>query len=49
MKRRIFAAAALAIVAAACGNGSSPTFADDTGIRLPAAPPTDTAGFMPPP
>lgn len=47
MNRRIFAAAALGIVAAACGNGSSPTFADESGITMPAAPPMDTTGFMP--
>ena len=48
MNRRIFAAAALGIVAAACGDGnSSPTFADESGITTPAAPPMDTTGFIP--
>lgn len=51
--RRIFAAAAFAIVTAACGGGSGPTLADnsnaDDGFKLPNAPPTDTAGFMPEP
>ena len=49
--KRIFAAAAFAIVTAACGGGSSPPLADtgndaDT-FKLPKAPPTDTTGFVP--
>ena len=52
--RRIFAAAALTIVTAACGGGSGPTLADNTSnagepFKLPQAPPTDTTGFMPEP
>lgn len=49
--RRIFAAGALAIVTAACGGGSGPTLADHSNanepFKLPNAPPTDTAGFVP--
>lgn len=51
--RRIFAAAAFAIVTAACGGSSGPTLADnsnvDDGFKLPTVPPTDTTGFMPEP
>jgi hypothetical protein len=52
--KRIFAAAAFAIVTAACGGGSGPTLADNSdanpgGFKLPQAPPTDTTGFMPEP
>lgn len=52
--RRIFAAAAFAIVTAACGGGSGPTLADNSAnvrdpFKLPDAPPTDTTGFMPEP
>lgn len=48
--RRIIAAAIIAVATAACGS-ASPTFADtDDGDRaIPIAPPTDTAGFIPPP
>lgn len=51
--RRIFAAAALAIVTAACGGGSGPTLADNGNVneplKLPHAPPTDTTAFVPEP
>lgn len=51
--KRIFAAAAFAIVTAACGGGSGPTLADngnaDEPLKLPHAPPTDTTAFMPDP
>jgi hypothetical protein len=52
--KRIFAAAAFALVTAACGGGSGPTLADNSdanpgGFKLPDAPPTDTTGFMPEP
>lgn len=55
--RRIFAAAGFAIVTAACGGGSGPTLADNTGsgptteppIVSPEVPPTDTTGFVPAP
>jgi hypothetical protein len=51
--RRIFAAAALALGTAACGGGSGPTLADNSGPGIeqprvtPEVPPTDTAAFMP--
>lgn len=45
--RRIIAAAIIAVATAACG---SATFVQDDGDRtIPIAPPTDTAGFIPPP
>lgn len=47
--RRIIAAGILAAAVAACGSGS-PTFSDP-GVgepEIPVAPPTDTAGFIPP-
>lgn len=54
--KRIFAAAAFAIVTAACGGGSGPTLAENSnnttgndGFKLPIAPPTDTTAFMPEP
>lgn len=53
--RRIFAAAAIGIATAtgaACAGGG-PTLAqdpiEDPPIVTPDAPPTDTAGFIPPP
>jgi hypothetical protein len=54
--RRIFAAAAFALVTAACGGGSGPTLADNGPPETPGAdgptvspevPPTDTTGFVP--
>jgi hypothetical protein len=47
--RRIIAAGIFASAAAACAPGS-PTFADAAGEAplVPIAPPTDTAGFVPP-
>lgn len=51
--RRIFAAAAFALVTAACGGGSGPTLADngtpanDGPTVSPEVPPTDTTGFVP--
>lgn len=46
--RRIIAAAIIAVATAACGS-ASPTFAEDDDRVIPIAPPTDTAGFVPPP
>lgn len=51
--RRFFAAAAFALMSAACAGGSGPTFADehpdDGALVLPDAPPTDTSVFVPAP
>lgn len=51
--RRIFAAAAFALMSAACAGGSGPTFADDRpddrAFVLPDAPPMDTSVFVPAP
>lgn len=48
--RRIFTAAAFALVTAACAGGAGPTLADnapDDGPVVPTVPPMDTTAFIP--